>query len=126
MSWGSEVLKHARWLATVFVGPGSGRLSTLDRACMRALAAAVRAPPVEQRTRTAFRCGLCGTTLCREFWQGVCLEENALTSTPVAMEVEAVPARSDAASMKAGAVIDVGLASPVPAASVVIVEVASL
>ena len=39
VSWGSEVIKHVCWLATATEGPRSGRLRTLDLACLRVLAA---------------------------------------------------------------------------------------
>ena len=41
---------------------------------------------------TTLRCGPCATTLCRECCEGVSLEDLALTSTPVAMEVAEEPA----------------------------------
>ena len=65
---------------------------------------------------TTFRCGQCATTLSGVLRRGE-LEDIAVTSTPVVMEVEAAPARSDAASMEAGAVIDVGRALVVPVAN---------
>ena len=63
---------------------------------------------------TAFRCS---TTLCRECCEGLSLEDIALASTPVAMEVDVGPGRSGAASTVAGEAIEVGAVSVVPAVS---------
>ena len=54
---------------------------------------------------TAFRCGTCGTTLCRACCEGFSLEDIALASKPVATEMSVGPGRSGAASMVAGEAI---------------------
>ena len=64
----------------------------------------------------AFRCGMCGTALCRACCEGLSLEDIALASTPVAAERGAGPGRSSAASTVAGELIEVGVVSVVPAA----------
>ena len=100
--------------------PGPGRLACPGcRGSVRGLASGTCSicGAKNKRRGTAFRCGTCGTTLCRECCEGLSLEDIALASTPVAMEVDAGPCRPDAASMVAGEAIDVEVVPVEPAVS---------